>query len=163
MTSESLKNILLGIGEKKKMILEIYQKHNDRVEALLDKEFAYGTLQRYRTSLDHTRSFIRWKYKKEDMDIKDLDYEFISGYSFWLRSVQNCSHNTTVKYLANFKKIVLICIKNGWLVRNPFIQFKMVKKEVNRVFLTWHEIQTISNKRFVTARLNHVRDVFLFR
>jgi integrase len=162
VTSEALKNILLGIGDKKKMILEIYQEHNDRVEALLDKEFAYGTLQRYRTSLDHTRSFIRWKYGSDDIDIQLLDYEFISGYSFWLRSVQNCSHNTTVKYLANFKKIVLLCIKNGWLVRNPFIQFKMVKKEVNRVFLTWHEIQSITNKRFVTDRLNHVRDIFLF-
>lgn len=134
VTSEALKNVLLGIEEKKRMILEIYQEHNDRVEALLDKEFAYGTLQRYRTSLDHTRSFIRWKYNMEDMDIKSLDYDFISGYSFWLKSIQNCSHNTTVKYLANFKKIVLICIKNGWLLRNPFIQFKMVKKEVNRIF-----------------------------
>lgn len=99
---------------------------------------------------------------ENSLDIKVLDYVFISAYSFWLRPVQNCSHNTTVKYLANFKKIVLICIKNGWLVRNPFIQFKMVKKEVNRVFLTWYEIQTITNKRFVTDRLNHVRDIFLF-
>jgi site-specific recombinase XerD len=112
--------------------------------------------------LDHTRSFIKWKYKNEDLDIQSLDYEFISAYSFWLRPVQNCSHNTTVKYLANFKKIVLICIKNGWLQRNPFIQFKMVKKEVNRVFLTWHEIQMISKKIFVTDRLNHVRDIFPF-
>jgi hypothetical protein len=36
--------VLLGIGEKKKMILEIFQEHNDQVEALLDKEFAYATL-----------------------------------------------------------------------------------------------------------------------
>jgi hypothetical protein len=38
----------------------------------------------------------------------------------------------------------------------------MVKKEVNRVFLTWHEIQMISKKIFVTDRLNHVRDIFPF-
>ncbi|WP_225586959.1 phage integrase SAM-like domain and Arm DNA-binding domain-containing protein [Algoriphagus sp. Y33] len=113
VTSEALKNVLLGIGEKKKMILEIFKEHNEQVEALLGKEFAPGTLQRYKTSLDHTRSFIQWKYGSDDMDIQLLDYEFISGYSFWLRSVQNCSHNTTVKYLSNFKKIVLICIKNG--------------------------------------------------
>ncbi|WP_439490655.1 site-specific integrase [Algoriphagus sp.] len=162
VTSEALKNVLLGIGEKKKMILEIFREHNEQVEALLGKEFAPGTLQRYRTSLDHTRSFIQWKYGSDDMDIQLLDYEFISGYSFWLRSVQNCSHNTTVKYLSNFKKIVLICIKNGWLIRNPFVQFKMVKKEVNRDFLSWIEIQKISEKQFATERLNHVRDIFLF-
>ncbi|MEP0713539.1 MAG: site-specific integrase, partial [Algoriphagus sp.] len=62
----------------------------------------------------------------------------------------------------NFKKIVLICIKNGWLIRNPFVQFKMVKKEVNRAFLSWLEIQKITEKHFATERLNHVRDIFLF-
>ncbi|MDR7131678.1 site-specific recombinase XerD [Algoriphagus sp. 4150] len=162
VTAEALKNVLLGIGDKKKMILEIFREHNEQVAALLGKEFAPGTLQRYKTSLEHTRAFIKWKYGSDDMDIQLLDYEFISGYSFWLRSVQNCSHNTTVKYLSNFKKIVLICIKNGWLIKNPFVQFKMVKKEVNRAFLSWLEIQKISEKHFATERLNHVRDIFLF-
>ncbi|MEB2781598.1 hypothetical protein U3A58_14470 [Algoriphagus sp. C2-6-M1] len=64
VTADAVKNILLGIGEKKRMILEIFQEHNDQVEALLDKEYAPGTLQRYRTSLGHTRAFMRWKYKK---------------------------------------------------------------------------------------------------
>jgi len=76
--------------------------------------------------------------------------------------VKNCNHNTTLKYLTNFKKIVLICVKNGWLIRNPFTQFRMVKKEVNRIILTWQEMQKISEKTFVTDRLNHVRDIFLF-
>jgi len=91
-----------------------------------------------------------------------LDYDFISSFSFWLKTVKNCNHNTTLKYLTNFKKIVLICVKNGWLIRNPFTQFRMVKKEVNRIILTWQEMQKISEKTFVTDRLNHVRDIFLF-
>jgi phosphoglucomutase len=28
-----------------------------------------------------------------------------------------------MKYLANFKKIVLHCLKNGWLQKDPFIGF----------------------------------------
>jgi site-specific recombinase XerD len=162
VTAEAIKNILLGVSEKKKMIMEIFKEHNEQVEVLLDKEFARGTLQRYRTSYDHTKAFMKWKYKKEDMDIHALDYEFISSYSFWLKTVQNCSHNTTMKYLANFKKIVLICLKNGWLDRDPFIRFKMAKKEVHRVYLTSEEIAIVEAKRFPTERLRHVRDIFLF-
>ena len=64
ISAESLKNIILGIGEKRKMILEIFQEHNDNLESLVGKDFAEGTLLRYKTSLDHTRSFINWKYKK---------------------------------------------------------------------------------------------------
>ena len=28
------------------------------------------------------------------------------------------AHNTVMKYLTNFKKIVMICAKNGWLERD---------------------------------------------
>lgn len=162
VSSEAIKNFLLGIGEKKRMIIEIFHDHNSQVKSLIGKEYTPATLQRYLTTLDHTLCFIRWKYDKEDMDIQLLDYDFISSFSFWLKTVKNCNHNTTMKYLTNFKKIVLICVKNGWLIRNPFLQFKMVKKEVFRSILTVEEIQKISEKIFVTDRLNHVRDIFLF-
>ena len=66
-------------------------------------------------SKKHTESFMMWKYKVKDIDIKALKYEFLADYEFWLKTERKCDHNTTVKYLSNFKKIVNICIKNGWL------------------------------------------------
>jgi hypothetical protein len=65
--------------------------------------------------MKHTRDFIKWKYQVDDFEIKKLDYEFISQFEFWLKAVKKISHNTTMKYLANFKKIVLLCVKRGWL------------------------------------------------
>jgi site-specific recombinase XerD len=162
VTAETLKNALTGKDEDKKMILEIFQKHNEQVEALVGREFAPGTIQRYRTSLEHTRSFITWKYQVDDMDIRRLNYEFISEYSFWLKSVRDCNHNTTMKYLSNFKKIVLGCVRNGWLQRDPFSDFKMAKKEVIRIALTEKELQKLTEKTFTTDRLNFVKDIFLF-
>src|SRR4030095_10029525 len=73
-----------------------------------------------------------------------------------------CSHNTTIKYIANFRKIVNRCIRYGWLGRDPFIGFKMSKKEVVPEFLTNYELQTIMTKRFSTHRLSQVRDIFVF-
>jgi site-specific recombinase XerD len=67
-----------------------------------------------------------------------------------------------MKYLANFKKIVLICVKNGWLQKDPFTGFKLAKKEIEWPFLTEQELQTIASKQFATERLNYVRDIFLF-
>ncbi|TVP44021.1 MAG: site-specific integrase [Mongoliibacter sp.] len=162
LTAESIKNTLIGKSEDRKLILEIFETHNKEMEALVGKEFAPGTMERYRTSLEHTRSFIRWKYGKDDMELKYLDYEFISQYSFWLRTVRGCAHNTTVKYLSNFKKIVLNCVKIGWLQRDPFMGFKMVKREVRREILTKEELQKISEKEFTIQRMAQVRDVFLF-
>jgi hypothetical protein len=118
---QTFKNKWLGITQDQKMILEVFSQHNSKVEKLVGKDFADGTLERYKTSLDHTRRFIQWKYNTGDLDTSKLDHEFITEYEFWLKSARNCSHNTTMKYLANFKKIVLICVQNGWLKRDPFL------------------------------------------
>ena len=162
ITFESFKNKWLGIAEKPKMILELFKEHNNEVAQLIGKDYARMTLKRYNTSLGHTRSFIKWKNKVNDMDIKKLDYDFINSYAFWFKTIRNCNHNTTMKYLTNFKKIVFICLKNGWLDKDPFVGFKFNKHEVERPFLTEDEVLRITLKEFYVKRLDYVRDVFLF-
>lgn len=162
ITAKSIKNVLLGITDDRKLILEIFQKHNQEMEALVGKEFAPGTLERYKTSYDHTKAFIKWKYNVEDIELKKLDYDFISQYSFWLKTVRGCAHNTTVKYLGNFKKIVISCVKRGWLLRDPFQGFVMTKREVAREVLSKEELVSISEKDFTIERLDQVRDIFVF-
>jgi site-specific recombinase XerD len=162
VTIEYFRNKWNGITEKPRMILEIFQEHNNQVAALVGKGFATGTLERYITSLKHTRSFIQWKFHRDDLPITVLNYEFMSQYAFWLRSVRNCDHNTTMKYLANFKKIVIICLKNGWLSKDPFYGFKLARKEVVREFLTDEELRLIRSKYFSMERISQVRDIFLF-
>jgi len=132
------------------------------MEALVGREYAPGTLVRYQTSFRHTQSFLRSKYKLEDMEIIKLDFEFIREYEFWLKSVRRCDHNSAMKYLSNFKKIVNRCVRNGWLKRDPFLGFSMTKREVERTALTEHELTILANKQFSMERLTIVRDIFLF-
>lgn len=163
LSCESLKTSLHGRETiVKRLVLEIFARHNEQMEALVPREYAPGTLERYQTSLRHTRDFIRWKYKQEDMDINKLDYEFIEEYAFWLKSKHKCAHNTTMKYLSNFRKIINKCIRSGWLVRDPFMGFNMSKREVDRTALTEKELQALSAKYFTIRRLEAVRDIFLF-
>ena len=58
VTLEYFRNKWNGITEKLRKILEVFQEHNEQVAALVGKGFAAGTLERYITSLKHTRSFI---------------------------------------------------------------------------------------------------------
>jgi site-specific recombinase XerD len=162
ITSEGIKNTLKGTNEKSKMVMVIFQHHNDQMKSLVGKDFSPATLERYKISFEHTKSFMKWKYSVSDMDIKRLDYEFVSQYEFWLKTFRNCNHNTTIKYIANFRKIVNRCIRIGWIEKDPFVLFRMTKKEVIPEFLTEHEIQKIALKRFASERINQVRDIFLF-
>ncbi len=162
ITTENLNEELLGKKLSKRMLIPIFLDHNDRIKALVGLEYSLGTLERYSTSLKHTQEFLIWKFQKNDIDIVEIDHSFITDYEFWLRSVRKCANNTAVKYIKNFKKIIRICMANGWLDKDPFINYKSKIKVVERTFLTLEEIETIINKTFVSERLELVRDIFLF-
>ena len=162
VTAETIKNKILGFEECQRMLVPIFQDHNNKIKELVGKEYAPGTLERYKTSLSHTIEFLQWKYKVTDIEITKIDHAFIADYEFWLRSVRNCSNNTAVKYIKNFSKIIKICLANDWIIKNPFSNYKAKVKEVERVYLSEGEIQAIINKDFKTERLSLVRDIFLF-
>lgn len=164
VTAENIKTLIMGqeVKQHKYMLLEIFKYHNDQIKALVGREYAAGTLERYETAYRLARLFITSKYAIPDIDITRLDYEFVTEFEFWLKSERNCSHNTAIKYISNFRKIVNRCIRNGWLLRDPFVGFKMTKREVERTALTQSELQSLASKEFSTERLAAVRDIFLF-
>jgi len=162
VTAETLKSKILGVDERARMLIPIFQDHNNKIKELVGKEYAPGTLERYKTSLSHTIEFLQWKYKISDIEINKIDHAFVTDYEFWLRSVRNCANNTAVKYIKNFSKIIKLCLANDWLDKNPFANYKSKVKEVERVYLSEEEIQSIINKDFKTERLSLVRDIFLF-
>lgn len=164
VTAENIKTLLIGkeIKEDAYMLMQIFQQHNDQMAKLVGHEFSKGTYTRYKTVYTFALSFLQWKYKVTDMDISKLDYEFISQFEFWLKSVRKCNHNTTMQYLRNFNKIVNHCLRSGWLPKNPFIRFKMTDKEVERTALTETELQSIIDEQFPIERLSIVKDIFLF-
>ncbi len=164
VTVQRLKDKLFGktVAPEVKTLVPIFKEHNRRVNALVGKEYAPGTLERYTTSLKHTIDFMKWHYKTSDIDIAKIDHEFVSSYDFYLRSEKNCCNNTTVKYLKNFKKIIRICLSNGWIDKDPFVAHKTKLTEVIPAFLTKEELEIITRKNFASERISQVRDIFLF-
>jgi len=162
VSSVELRDRLKGKVSKGKTLLEVFQEHNDKVKALVGREFAPGTLERYETCLKHTAEFISSKYKCRDLPLSRVNHVFISEYDFYLRTVRNCNNNTTVKYIKNFKKIILICLASGYITTNPFLTYKSKLKPVNRTALTNAELHALTSKYFKIDRLNLVRDIFVF-
>lgn len=162
ITAEKIKNKLLGIDDNRKMILEIFKEHNNQMKELVGSEYAPLTLKRYETALSHVREFIKRKFKTSDLEISRLDYDFVSDYEFYLKSVRKCGHNSTVKYISNLKKVITVCVKKGWLLKDPFYGFKMAVREVSREILTQEELDKIISKKFSGRRMSVVKDIFLF-
>ncbi|PZU77974.1 MAG: recombinase [Chryseobacterium sp.] len=162
VTSEMLKNKLLSKGEKSRMLIPIFQEHNNRMEKLIGIEFAKGTLTRYKTCISHVTAFLKFKYKLTDIDIKKIDYAFLNDFEFYLKTEKSCNNNSAVKYLKNFGKIIRICLANGWIEKDPYLNYHSKFDEVTRMFLNEEEIDIVFKKDFRNERLSLVRDIFLF-
>lgn len=162
ITAEFLKNRMLGKSEKSYMLIELFKDHNSRVASLVGKGFAPATHKRYETSLRHTQAFLKFQFGVSDINIEKVDNAFITDYDYYLRTTNKCNNNSTLKYIKNLGKIIRICLSNGWLIKNPFVNYKGKIKTVNRVYLTEEEIQRMADKSFDIDRLSQVRDVFLF-
>lgn len=162
INSENLRNELFGIKERERLLIPIFTEHNRKIKELVGSEYAPGTLERYETSLKHTKDFLQWKYRVSDIDIEKIDHAFITEYEFYLRTERKCANNTAVQYIKNFHKIINICLANGWLTKDPFANYKSKVKEVIREYLTEREIQDLMEKELVSDRLELVRDIFIF-
>jgi site-specific recombinase XerD len=162
VSSEALKMALTGDDRKAYYLLKIFDEHNGKMETLIEKkEYAKGTLTHFQTTREHLKNFILWKYKGEDFDINKIDYSFISDFEYYLKK-DVCAHNTAMKYLGDFKKIVLDCFKRSLISKDPFLGYPLIRKPVDTEFLVEEELNAIIKKKFLTERLNLVKDIFLF-
>lgn len=162
ITANNIRNIYQGKNEVRKMTLEIFENHNIQMEKLVGKDYALGTLERYKTAKRHLENYIICEYKLEDIPVTEIDHKFIKGFEYYLKTEKNCAHNTTIKYITNFKKIVRIAYANDWIVKDPFFNWKGILKTVEREFLDEEEIQRLIEKEFSIYRLNLVKDIFVF-
>ena len=162
VTPIAIKNAYFGIEKKGEGIIEIYKKHNDDINKLIDIDFSPSTIQRYETSLKHTQNFIKMYYKKDDVPVTDINHKFITDYEMYFKTVRKCSHNTAMKYIKNFKKIIRIAIANGIITKDPFANYKMKLTKVERDFLNEEELNRLINLKINIERLEQVRDAFLF-
>jgi len=162
ITAVELKNCLLGLDNDNKTILQIFQEHNEKCKKLINIDFAPGTVDRYTTCYNHLKDFIKQKYHREDLFLNEITPMFISDMEFYLKTTRNCGHNTAVKYIKNFKKIIRIAMANGWIKMDPFKNIKYHLDDVDMAYLNEEELDTLIQKEFYIERLQHVKDVYLF-
>ena len=162
VTAKALKNAYMGVNKNSKTILQVFQEHNDRCKSLIGIDFAPGTYERYATCYLHVERFMNFMYHKKDMKLSELSPKFVKDFEFYLKTERHCGHNSTTKYLKNFKKITRLAMTNGWLKEDPFRGIKFHLDKVDMAFLTQEELDRLIQKKMPVQRLELVKDVYVF-
>lgn len=132
VTAENIRALVQDRPIEQYLLLDIFEEHNKKMKQLVGIDYREGTLEKYERTCRHTKSFLQQTRGISNIDIQKLDYSLIVDLEHWLKTVRKCEHNSTMKYLAYLKKIVLYCIKKRWLTHDPFAEFKMTRRKKRR-------------------------------
>lgn len=162
VTAEKVRNAFLGITIRQQTLLGTFRKHNEDEKKLIGISVSAPTYAKHDRCLRRLEEFILTKYRITDIALKEVSHSFIVEFEQFLRIDKQCNQNTTAKFMQTLRKIIIIARNNGWILADPFINYKIRFKKVDRGYLTEEELQRILQKKMPCTRLEQVRDVFIF-
>lgn len=157
-----LERFLGRCTSNRRTLLKLFREHNEKCRQLVGIDMAEATAGRYDTCLKHTLAFIRHTYRRDDIELERVDRRFIEDFGFFLKTSCGCSHNTTMKYLGNFKKIIRLALSRKWMEEDPFAGMRFKMQPVRREMPEKAEIDRILHKEITIPRLALTRDIFIF-
>lgn len=142
-------------------LLEYYQLYLDRLEKLIDLEIKQQTCDKFSYIKNDVKEFIKFQYKKPDIKLKDLDFNFIVEFEYFLKIVNKHQQVTINKALQRFKKVIKLAVIQGYLDKHPFEEHKPKKVYPKIIFLTQEELDKLEHHIFQSEALNKVKDCYI--
>lgn len=156
-----LKTLLSGKDSIDISLIEFFTKHLNEIE--IRKEIKPISIAKYKQSLNSLKEFISYKYKIADLNLNQVDYDFINSYDLYLRELHNLHKNTINKYHTRLKTVLLRALAEGHLIKQPYANFKLNSVKTDREFLSQDELNKIINLDLTNnPSLDKVKDIFIF-
>ncbi|NDV83530.1 site-specific integrase [Bacteroides sp. 51] len=164
ITADLLRDAYLDRVErlKDKTFLEVLAEHNAERKTMVGKGVAPATYWVFEYTERILKEFIKEKYKREDLYLKELNIGFIQGFHAFLLSKKKMGQNSCSKHLKFLKKILNLAVANSYTTFNPFNAYRVEREPVNVEFLDEEELRRIINFDTPIPRFEKARDMFLF-
>ena len=163
VTAEKLMNAFLGLEYRCQTLLKVYAQYNEDYEKLYKAGMrSWGSLRKYRCVYRHLQEFLQSRYHVNDISLKELTPAFITDFEAFLRTDKHLCENSLSVYMLPLRTMVFRAIDNGWLMRDPFHDYKVPKVETTRGFLTKEEIHLLMNVELKRKTMQLIRDLYLF-
>lgn len=156
---------LLYKGEKPKTeygVVEYFYQQLGKQEKLVSIEIKQSTWDKFSYVCNDVKAFIRFRYKKKDILLKDLDMAFINDFEYFLKTEKGKKQISINKDLQRFKSVVRNAVFDNFISDFPFYKHRAKKVKTTVIYLTAQELERLENYKFAQIRLGQVRDMFIF-
>jgi len=166
VSARILKDLLTEKYKFNTGLIESFDRYLNKLS--LAGEVKQETISLFRVSKKHIQNFLNEKGLQE-YPIEGVDFNFISDFDLFLCK-QKVNHdantmvqNTRNKHHSRVRTILIRAIKEGYLTKNPYGDFKLKGIAANRAFLTDEELLQITQHSLGgNESLIRVRDIFIF-
>lgn len=167
ITAITIKNYLTKKDKLNYKIVEYYETFLDRMKKA--KEVADVTVDMYGYTKNHLEKFLHQKKKGSDIPIENIDYKFLYEFDLFLltlkigKSEKTLERNTVSKHHSRIRTVLISAMKEGYIFKNPYVDFRLKKTPSKRTFLDEEELNSlIAHKLGGNESLIKVRDIFIF-
>lgn len=162
-TLDNIYNKYIGVEIKKKeYVLSYYKQYLSKIKKLVGLEIKDNTYNKFVYVGNHLEAFLKWKYKKADYPLEELNLQFLDDFDYYLKTEKKQEQITINKTIQRLRTPIKQAISEGYLDRDPFIlhKSKTVRKTV--IFLTTEELKTLEKAVLQQKRLSTIQDLFIF-
>lgn len=143
-------------------LLKLFKERLDKMEKLVGSEYTIRTFRKFKEVYQHTQGYIKHSYNVQDIPFKKLDFKFIQDFQEYLLIHKKHKPITVNKIVQRVNQIVLLAVKYKYIAEHPFKGYKPLKEVKQLVFLTEDEVRQLETYEFAQARLERVRDYYMF-
>ena len=159
----AIKQKLGNPDERTKPFLAEFAKYCDRKQKEVGVRLTQTTANKYHRLLRYMTEYIQAQYRKDDLTLEQINYEYIDGLNIFIQTAHKCRTNGAINLLCCLKNFTLFCLRNEWIEKDPFRNYKMKEeKNKDKDHLTKSELELLASKPILNARLERIRDVFTF-
>jgi len=165
ISSKLIKEVYTGASKLKYGVVEYIQRfiENKEKDTTLSKTYFF----KFRRLKKIISIFIKSKYHVSDIMLSRIDYAFITSFNNFLKSQISEQYNkplapTTINKQHSFFRTVMIqANKEGFIKKQPYVDFKLRKVKTDIKYLTKEELSRLENFN-LKGYLQKSVDIFLF-
>ena len=162
ITAELLKRELIEKDKPKGLLLEEARLFIEDKRPCVGITVAKPTFANYIYAAQLIESYLREHLGLEDIRYSQLNYGFIEGLDFYLKSEHKLSLATIQIVVIFLRKLIGIGQQKKYIRIDPFVDYKAELPHRIRRYLTTEELQRVLQTPIIDKQFERVRQLFLF-
>ena len=142
-------------------VVEFYSEYMNRLKKMIGKDFKESTWGKFNEILPALKDYIYFQYKKRDIKLVDLDYNFIENFDYYMKVEKKNSQITINKKIQRLKKVIKLARKQKLIDFNPFEEHKVKQAKTQILFLTKDELEKLKNWKPKSETIEKVLDCYI--